>query len=107
MSSTRGNATSADAVHGRMDGLSSSAEESREYRARLMVRRRVDVMNRWIWLCPVLSVAVAIGVFIALGLSVWTAVLAALVVGCPIAALWACFAGRVPTNRPAGTPRSS
>jgi hypothetical protein len=78
-----------------------------EHRACLMVWRRVDVMRRWIWLCPVLSVAVAIGVFIALGLSVRAAVLAALVVGCPIAALWAYFTGRVSRNRPAGTPRSS
>ena len=51
---------------------------------------------RWIWLCPALSVAVAAGVLMALGLSVWAAMLAALVLGCPIVALWAFFTGRRP-----------
>lgn len=61
-------------------------------------------MKRWIWLCPVLSVAVAIGLLVAFGLSLWTAVLAALMLGCPIAALWAYYTGRLPRDRPEVTP---
>ena len=61
-------------------------------------------MTRWIWLCPILSVALAIGALVAFGLSLWTAVLVGLVLGCPIAALWAYFTGRVPRDRPQATP---
>ena len=62
---------------------------------------------RWIWLCPVLSVAMAVGVLMVLGLSLWTAILAALVLGCPIVALWAFFTGWIPRDRarPEATPR--
>lgn len=62
-------------------------------------------MTRWIWLCPGLSVALAIGVLVAFGLSIWTAVLAALILGCPIAALWAYFTGRLPRTRPEASER--
>jgi hypothetical protein len=51
------------------------------------------------WLCPVLSVVVVAGVLMGFGLSVWTATLAALVLGCPIVALWAFFTGRLPLHQ--------
>jgi len=62
-------------------------------------------MKRWIWLCPVLSVTVVIDALVAFGLSLWTAILAALVLGCPIVALWAFFTGRLTRDRPDVTPR--
>lgn len=48
----------------------------------------------FLWLCPILSVVLAAAILVALGLSLWTAILAAIVLACPIAALWAYFAGR-------------
>src|SRR5262245_17124446 len=52
---------------------------------------RRDAMKRWIWLGPVLSVAVVIGVLVLFGLSLWTSIAAALLLGCLIATLWAYF----------------
>ena len=54
---------------------------------------------RWMWLCPVLSVVVVAGVLMGFALSVWTATLAALVLGCPIVALWAFSTRRLPLHQ--------
>jgi hypothetical protein len=62
-------------------------------------------MKSWTWLCPILSIAVVIGILVTVGLSPWTAVVGGLVLGCPIVALWAYFTGRSPQIRPdAGNP---
>jgi hypothetical protein len=46
-----------------------------------------------------------IGVFVLFGLSLWTAILAALMLGCPIVAFWAYFTGRSPGARADARPR--
>lgn len=61
-------------------------------------------MRHWIWLCPVLAVAVAGGFLVGFGLSLWTIVLAALVLGCPIVAVWAYSTGWLPGDRRDGPP---
>ena len=57
-------------------------------------------MKSWTWLCPILSIAVVIGMLVTVGLSPWTGVLGGLVLGCPIVALWAYFTGHLPRIRP-------
>lgn len=46
------------------------------------------VASRWGWLCPLLGSVMAAGVLHLWGLSLWTAILAALVLACPITILW-------------------
>jgi hypothetical protein len=53
------------------------------------------VLARFFWLCPVVSVVLAAGVFILVGVKVWTAVIAAVLLGCPIAVAWTLVAGRL------------
>lgn len=47
-----------------------------------------NVMSRWLWLCPALGVILATLVFYLWGLSLWTAMLAALMLVCPGLILW-------------------
>lgn len=44
--------------------------------------------NRWLWLCPLLGILVAAGVLVAFGFSIWTALLAALLLVCPALIVW-------------------
>lgn len=61
--------------------------EYREYMAR--VPRFIPLgMQRWAWLCPVLGLVMAAAVFYLWGLSWWTAILAALLLACPLTILW-------------------
>lgn len=45
-------------------------------------------MNRWVWLCPWLAVALTAAVFTLWGLTWWTALLAALFLVCPALMVW-------------------
>lgn len=47
-----------------------------------------NVMNRWLWLCPTLGLILATAVFYLWGFSLWTAVVAALLLVCPSIVLW-------------------
>lgn len=59
----------------------------REYMAR--VPRFVPLgVQRWAWLCPALGLVMAAAVFYLWGLSLWTAILAALMLACPLTLLW-------------------
>jgi uncharacterized membrane protein YfcA len=42
----------------------------------------------WIWLCPWAMLGLAVGILFLLGLSVWTALLAAVLLACPTLILW-------------------
>ena len=48
-------------------------------------------VNRWLWLCPALAVLLAAGVLMLFGLTVWSALLAALLLVCPVLILWGAF----------------
>lgn len=45
-------------------------------------------MNKWLWLCPVFALGLVAAVFTLWGLAWWTALLAALLLACPILLLW-------------------
>lgn len=45
-------------------------------------------VQRWLWLCPVLGIALAAAVLLLFGLSWRTALLAALLLVCPALLLW-------------------
>ena len=47
-----------------------------------------EFADRWLWLCPILAVVIAIAVLWAFGLHWWSAVLAALMLVCPALILW-------------------
>jgi predicted benzoate:H+ symporter BenE len=45
-------------------------------------------VDNWLWLCPALAVVLAAAVLMAFGLNGWSAVLAALLLVCPVLILW-------------------
>jgi len=45
-------------------------------------------VQRWLWLCPALGIAVATAVLVVFGFSWRTALLAALLLACPALLLW-------------------
>jgi hypothetical protein len=49
----------------------------------------------WIWLCPLAMIGLAVAVLFIAGLTIWTAVLAAMLLVCPAIILW----GAVRTGR--------
>lgn len=44
--------------------------------------------DRWLWLCPLLAIVLAAAVLMLFGLTVWSALLAALLLVCPALILW-------------------
>lgn len=62
--------------------------EYREYMERVPRFIPQAFANRWGWLCPLLGLVMAAGVLYLWGLSLWTAILAALMLVCPITILW-------------------
>lgn len=48
-----------------------------------------DFVQRWLWLCPALGVALAAGVLMLFGITLQTALLAALLLVCPAIFVWA------------------
>ena len=53
-----------------------------------------DSASNWLWLCPLLGILVAAWVFFAFGFSLWTSLLAALLLVCPALMLWGGFSLR-------------
>jgi hypothetical protein len=49
------------------------------------------VWNRWVWLCPLLALGLAAGILLLWGLTLWTAIVAALLLVCPAIIIWAMF----------------
>jgi hypothetical protein len=78
---------------GGKDGMHHQAGVARQPRtvpeAAASRRRTID---RMLWLCPVLSLVVAAALFWLAGLTIWTAVLAATLVACPLAVAFALLA---------------
>ena len=58
-------------------------------------------MNRWSWLCPWLAVALAAAVFVLFGFTWWSALLAALLLVCPVLLLWGLYITRPASDEPA------
>ena len=48
-----------------------------------------------LWLCPTLSLLLAVAILVLLGVSWWTAVVAAVLLGCPVAVAWTLVADRL------------
>jgi uncharacterized membrane protein len=53
------------------------------------------ILNNWLWVCPVLSLVIAIALPLLLGFGLWTAALVAVFLACPIAAAWTLVAERL------------
>jgi hypothetical protein len=47
-----------------------------------------EFANRWMWLCPILAVVLAAFVLWSFGWTWWSALLAALMLVCPVLLLW-------------------
>jgi hypothetical protein len=47
-----------------------------------------ELANRWMWLCPILAVMIAAAVLWSLGVAWWSALLAAVLLVCPVLILW-------------------
>ena len=58
------------------------------------------LLARGFWLCPVLSLILGVALLIVLGVHWWTALVAAVLLGCPIAVLWALIADRLSRRAP-------
>lgn len=50
--------------------------------------RFVACIRSWAWLCPYLMMGFAAIILILLGLSVWTAIIVAILLVCPAVMLW-------------------
>jgi protein-S-isoprenylcysteine O-methyltransferase Ste14 len=78
--------------------------EYREYMERVpccLPQAAAKGMQRWLWLCPLLGLVMAAVVLYLWGLSWWTAILAALMLVCPITILWGLITlRRYPESRP-------
>lgn len=48
------------------------------------------------WLCPIASLALAIALLAAFGFTWWNALMAGLLLGCPLSVAWALIFGREP-----------
>jgi ABC-type bacteriocin/lantibiotic exporter with double-glycine peptidase domain len=46
------------------------------------------MMNRWLWTCPILAILVSAAVLFYYGLTLTTAVVAALIMVCPAVMIW-------------------
>ena len=51
-------------------------------------------MQKNAWLCPVMSLLLAIACLLAFGLAWWNALIVGLLLGCPLSILWALVFGR-------------
>ena len=47
-----------------------------------------ETMGNWLWLCPLLALALAAAVLVIWGLTLWTAIIAALLLACPALIIW-------------------
>jgi len=47
-----------------------------------------ETMGNWLWLCPLLALALAAAVLVIWGLALWTAIIAALLLACPALIVW-------------------
>jgi len=64
-----------------------------------MNARTRRLVRRWLWLCPVVSVVMAAVLPSVLGVNLWTAVLVAILLACPISVALALIAERVGRRR--------
>jgi len=55
-------------------------------------------MNKWSWLCPWFAIALAAAVLFLWGLTLWTALLVALLLVCPAIMLWGLIKLRHPPD---------
>ena len=52
-------------------------------------KRLTERLGRWVWLCPLLAVALSAGVLFIWGFTPWTAIGVALFLVCPAIIIWA------------------
>lgn len=49
---------------------------------------KTPFLDRWLWLCPALAVVLASAVFMLFGFTLWSALLAGLLLVCPAMIVW-------------------
>ena len=54
-------------------------------------RKHGSLLTQLLWLCPLVSIALAALLLWLSGATLWTAAIAGLLLGCPIAVAWALF----------------
>ena len=59
-------------------------------------------VSPWVWLCPLASLSLAMGVGHFFGLSWWSALLIGMMLACPVTAVWAYLVGDRPLPIPLG-----
>ncbi len=47
-----------------------------------------EFFARWLWLCPLACALLAVAILVYFGVSLWSALLAALLLLCPVAVAW-------------------
>lgn len=52
------------------------------------------LVDRWLWLCPLVAILVVPWVLVAFGVSFWTGLFAALLMVCPVLIVWGAVALR-------------
>ena len=56
---------------------------------------RPRLRDRLLWLCPLASLVIAAAILWLFGLTLWTALGAALLIACPVAIVWALLTERI------------
>lgn len=51
--------------------------------------------DRLLWICPFAAIAIAAAILWLFGLTLWTAIVAALLIGCPLAIAWSLLTERI------------
>ena len=51
--------------------------------------------DRLLWICPFAAIAIAAVILWLFGLTLWTAIVAALLIGCPLAIAWSLLTERI------------
>ena len=59
------------------------------------------LIDRLLWLCPAVSLIFAVALLWLVGLTLWTAVVVAVLIGCPVAVVFALLAERLGKHKSA------
>lgn len=52
------------------------------------IRKLNETIGNWLWVCPLLAVALASAVLVMWGFTLWTAIIVALLLICPALLVW-------------------
>lgn len=57
----------------------------------LLMALNREIFRRWSWLCPLACALLAVAVLAYFGVSLWSALLAALLLACPVLVVWSAW----------------